>query len=237
MSLRHASRGLGLAALILAAAAPLAAQSCLGRGVGGLAARAVVGEVARVEYRGAAGSGTDFGAGYWANPGGPLAYSVAYARRFLDGPDPHTARAELAFEVGSPGWLPPGGGACITGGLEGSVYDMPEHDESWRIVSLPVGLALGFVAPVTRTARIYPFVHPRITFTSSTRRHDPQHSLDFGRLLPVDPLVRVVVDAGAGLARGPLVGRLRVGGTLRTVGEARPPIPNLRAALEIGIRF
>lgn len=205
--------------------------------MGGLAARAVLGEVARVEHRGTAGSGTDFGAGYWANPGGPLAYSVAYARRVLDGPDPHTARAELAFETGAPGWLPPGGGACITVGLEGSVYDVSEHDESWRIVSLPVGVAMGFVVPVTTGSRMYPFVHPRVSFTSTTRRHDPQDPLGSPRVVAAGPLVRVVVDAGAGIARGPLVGRLRVGGTLRSVGEARPPIPDFRVGLEMGIRF
>lgn len=229
---------LSLAALQLGDAAPLAAQSCLGRGVGGLAARAVVAEAARVEYRGAAGSGADAGAGYWANPGGPIAYSVGYARRLLDGADPHIARGKIAFEFGAPPRLPPGAGVCITGGVQASLYDEHQHNQSWRIVSVPLGAALGLVIPVSRTTRIYPFIHPSVSLSFHDTRHygSPETPGSDGELY-TGPLPHMVLEVGAGFARGPVVGRLRFGGTHRPVDEAKPPIPDLRAALEMGIRF
>lgn len=212
------------------------AQACAGRGIGGLVGRATVADVAYVRYQEAVGaasveggaSGTDVGAAYWANPGGFIAYSVAYARRLMPGTDSDVARLGLIAELPWRAILPPGGGICLTAGVSASWYDPADPADERRAISVPLGVAAGFVVPAGPTTRFYPYVHPRLVLTD-------HRGGEGGR--PSDPAVRLGVESGLGFARGPLVGRARAGAALRPVGSARPPQPDLRVGVELGMRF
>lgn len=225
-----------LLAALLVAPAPAHAQACVGRPIGGLVARALVSEVAHVRYEAAVGAadledgatGADVGGGYWANPAGFLAYSVGYARRLMPGTDADVARLGLVAELPTPGILPPGGGLCLTSGVSGSRYDPPDPADERRSVSVPIGIAAGVVVPAGPRTRFYPYVNPRLVLTDS-RGGDRPHA--------ADPWSRAAVEAGVGFARAALVGRARVGVSAGGVGTARPPMADLRAGIEAGIRF
>lgn len=205
----------------LSAATPAAAQVCLGRPVGGLAARAVVGEAALVRYSGAGGDdGFDVGAAYWANPRGFIAYSAGYARRMLEGRDGHVARFGLAAELPQTGALPPGASTCFTAGVTGAWFDALEGGGEHDAVSFPIGAAVGFVVPLGPTARLHPYLHPRLVLG------------DTG-----DGAAAPSIEGGFGFASGPLVGRARVATSFDEAGAYRAPLPDLRAGLELGIRF
>jgi hypothetical protein len=224
-----------LLACMLAMPAVTHAQACVGRPIGGLAGRAIVADVAHVRYEEAVGaadveggaSGMDVGAAYWANPGGFIAYSIGYARRLMPGTDSDVARLGLVAELPPTRILPPGGGICLTSGISGSWYAPPDPADERRVISVPLGVAAGFVVPAGPTARFYPYVIPRLVLTDYRG----------GPTQPSDPTIRPAVEAGLGFARGPLVGRARVGTALRGVGSARPPLPDLRIGVELGMRF
>lgn len=223
---RGGPRAVALIAAILvalaAAAAPAAAQVCLGQPVGGLAARAVVGEVALVRYSGADGDdGFDIGAAYWANPRGFIAYSAGYARRMLDGRDGHIARLRLAAELPQTAALPPGASTCLTAGVTGAWFDALEGGGEDDAVSFPVGAAVGFLVPLGPTARLHPYLHPQIVLG------------DTGG----DGSAAPSIEGGFGFASGALVGRARVVTSFGEAGADRAPLPDLRAGLELGIRF
>lgn len=215
-------------ALALALLSPLAfpaaasGQACVGRPIGGLAARALVAEIAAVRD-GAGSVGADLGGALWANPGGFTAYSAAYARRTIAGGDAHVAELQLLAELPSGTLLPPGGGLCLTTGLAAAWHDSPDPSGDERAIAFPAGIAAGFVVPMGPTFRVYPYLNPRV-------------------LVPGAPgesraAVRAAIEGGFGFARRALVGRLRVARSFGSPDDARPPFPRTRAALELGIRF
>lgn len=220
-------------AALLAIPGPAAAQACVGRPVGGLAAGAVVAEVAHARYDAAAGTedgarGSDVGAGFWANPRGFLAYSAGYTRRIMAGGDANLARLGIVAELPPSGILPPGGGFCLVSGVSGSWYEPVDPDDRRRTISVPLGIAAGLVIPAGSTTRLYPYLSPQLVLSSTGGGSYPR---------PADPSSGVGIESGVGFARAAVVGRGRVRVSVPRVGPSRPPFPDLGVGVELGIRF
>jgi hypothetical protein len=209
-----------LSPLVFPAAA--SGQACVGRPVGGLAARALLAEIAVVRDS-ARSAGADAGGAFWANPGGFTAYSASYARRTVSGGDAHVAELQLLAELPSANFLPPGGGLCLTTGLAAAWHDSPDSSGEERTVALPAGFAAGMLVPLGPALRVYPYLNPRLVVTGSRGEAG-------GR-------ARASFEGGLGFARRAIVGRVRLARIFGSADGTRPPFPELRAALELGIRF
>lgn len=225
-------RALPLALAALLTSSPLAGQACLGRAVGGLAGSAIVGNAAYVDHDLAwAEAGREFGATFWGNPAGVLAFSAGYTRRTLDdGPSLDVLQGRLAMELPPVRHLPPGGGACLTAGAGGAWLSGDQDiDLGHAAYSFPIGFAAGLTVPAGRLARLHPFIHPQLVFT-----------LTDGALFGFETRERAVtlnLEGGSGFARGPFVARFRLLGAIRPHEAGLTPIPDLRAGLEAGFRF
>jgi hypothetical protein len=197
-------------------------QACVGRPIGGLAARALVAEIAAV--RDSAGSvGADLGGAFSANPGGFTAYSASYARRAISGGDAHLAELQLLAELPSGALLPPGGGLCLTTGLAAAWHDSPDPAGQKRVIAFPAGIAAGLLVPMGPTFRVYPYLNPGVVVTGTSGESRGG--------------ARAAIEGGLGFARRAMIGRLRVARSFGSAHGSRPPFPRTRAALELGIRF
>lgn len=218
--------------LLLIAPAPAAAQTCLGRAIGGVAGHAVVGQLAYAAYDlDQRVNGIDLGAAYWGNPGGFTAYSAGYNRRFMGdgGPDLDVANVRAVAELPRVRPLPPGAGACLTVGAAGARASAGIGGADLTAYAFPIGLAVGLTLPAGPTSRIYPYLHPQVVIA---RSDGEVFGFEFS-----ERYTALVVEGGMGFARGPLLGRLRIllGGRPDEAGIG--PLPDLRAGVEAGIRF
>lgn len=230
--MRLRSRWILAPLLLLLAPTPAGAQACLGRGIGGLAGHAVVGQAAYASYDlGDRADGADLGAALWGNPRGLVAYSAGYTRRFMNGsgPDLDVAGAMLSAELPRIPLLPPGAGACVTvGGAGAWAADAPPGTEL-ESYSLPLGLAVGLTVPAGPISRLYPYLHPRLVLA---RADGAAFGFDVE-----ERYTAFALEGGLGFARGPLVGRVRILFGARPDGVGISPLPDLLAGLEAGIRF
>lgn len=218
--------------LLLLLPGPTVAQTCLGRAIGGLAGHALVGQLAYSAYQlDQRVSGIDLGAAYWGNPRGFAAYSAGYTRRVMreGGPDLDIANARAVAEVPRVPLLPPGAGVCLTAGAAGAWAGDAAGGTDLTAYAFPIGLAIGLTVPAGTAARLYPYLHPQVVVA----RADGEV---FGFEVS-ERYTALVVEGGAGYARGPFVGRLRVLLGSRPDAAGIGPIPDLRAGLEAGIRF
>jgi hypothetical protein len=218
--------------MVLAGTAPVAGQVCLGRPIGGLAGHALVAQTAYAVYDlDERVQGADLGAEYWGNPRGFAAYSAGYTRRFMreGGPDLNIARARLVAELPRIPRLPPGAGACLTAGASGAWAEDAPRGANLTAYAFPLGVAVGMTVPAGATSRVYPYLHPRVAIA---RGDGEALGFDFS-----ERYTALLVEAGMGYARGPLVGRLRLLLGRRPDGAGIGPIPDLRAGIEAGIRF
>lgn len=221
-----------LVLLLSLAAAPAGAQVCIGRPIGGLAGHAAVAQAGYAAYDlDERLSGVDVGASYWGNPRGFIAYSAGFARRFMEGGggDLDLVRADASAELPALVRLPPGAGGCLTAGAAGAWIRDQLAGTDFSALSLPIGLGFGLTLPAGAEARLHPYLHPQLVFTTSD-----------GEVIGFEVTERytsVALEAGVGFARGPVVGRLRLLAGDRPEGAGLGPIPDFRGGLEVGIRF
>lgn len=248
-------RPIGIAVALAAVAlsvAPAAAQVCLGRGIGGLAARAVVAHAEAVRWdshpvSGDDPTGTEVGVEYAGNPRAPIAYSVGAGRRILSGDlhDATVAAAELNLLLPQFPGVPQGAGLCATAGVHAAwgagdfaasspVDGAAEAELDLNSHAIPIGLALGITLPLTPATRLYPFVAPAAIYTRYPVVTRPPLAAPYTNTRSA---VVFGIRAGIGLARGRLIARALGSWTDQPDDAAITALPSRAVSLELGLRF
>lgn len=221
-----------LAALAaLALSAPAAAQGCIGAAVPD-GARALQLTAGTASYAVGSGvDGTDLGLAYRANPRGPLAYGVEYARRTLGEADApaNVGSAMVALRAPDLPLVPALLALCVRAGVEAARVSQEESLTEYTNVTVPLALVVELPLPVAPGATLVPYAAPQYLYSRTS-----------GEVFAA-PLEETGtgwgIEAGAGLR----LGRFTVGaGYLSTdlpAALGTPALPRERVFVRAGVLF
>jgi hypothetical protein len=156
-----------LAALAALAPAAAGAQGCIGVPLpeGGRALQLVAGAAAYDIGDPEDVDGTELGADYRANPGGPLAYAVGYSRRGLGDADEglHVGMAEVTFRAPLPPTLPVA--VCARAGVAGARFAQAGSGTEYTNYTVPLGVVVEM--PLAGGA-FAPYVSPLFLYSTTS---------------------------------------------------------------------
>lgn len=156
-----------LAALALLVPAAARAQGCVGAPVPDRARTLQLQAGASTVDAGGEFGSTDLGAGYRANPAGPLAYSAEYLLRSVGEGDTrvHTVSGAVAYRLPLPVNLLT---ACARTGLGAAFLGDDPSGSSYANFTVPAALVLELPLPLAPGRMLTPYVAPQLLWSSTS---------------------------------------------------------------------